>query len=428
MSATLPKARRDALIKAWGLQTDSVPELVYPRILLVDDKPVRGATFAARPLPPIHLHGLAESLEALADKAVELFAQGGCGAVIVNTVERAQKLNSMLRERLGEDAPLQLFHARFPMDERAVLEAHVLNIFGAPDYLDASYLKRPERALLIATQVVEQSLDIDFDFLLSDLAPADLLLQRAGRLHRHQRERPPAHTVARLFVAGLQAERLPELKETGWGFVYDAYILGRTWALFGQETVLNLPEDIDRLVQAVYGDDLLPENLDDAARETIEIEFYGKHLGQEKQECQFAKNIVIDLAEEPQSAYAGKPRGHEEGEGLGLENKTRLGRESITLIPVEAGDGLALEKALNEADAKRLYNRQLKVSKVAVVRHFKAAGLPVAFQESALLKHAYPLPLQHGRYAQDGLNLRLDKILGLVYESESAGNAQREPG
>jgi CRISPR-associated endonuclease/helicase Cas3 len=424
MSATLPRARRDVLIDAWGLQTTSVPDLAYPRILLVDDRGARGETFAARPLPPIHLHGLAESLDALADKSVELSAQGGCGAVIVNTVDRAQKLYSMLRERLGEEVQLQLFHARFPMDERADLETRVLRTFGF-----GGDVERPARALLIATQVAEQSLDIDFDFMLSDLAPADLLLQRAGRLHRHQRVRPAAHAVARLFVAGLQPERLPELKETGWGFVYDAYILGRTWAFFGQEAVLNLPEDIDRLVQTVYSNDSLPDTLEEKGRESIEGEFYGEYRASVKLEQQFAANIVINLADEPQSAYAGKPPKYEEGEGLGLENKTRLGRESITLIPFDVDDkDIMLDKLLDDVHAKKLYDHQIKVSKLAVVRHFKAVGLPVAFQESALLRHAYPLPLQQGRYKKDGLDLRLDKVLGLVYESTNSAQRQQEQG
>src|SRR5690606_29284004 len=119
-------------------------------------------------------------------------------------VERAQQLYAKLRQQCGATIPLLLFHARFPADERAECERQVLEAFGAQG-------ARPQRALLIATQVAEQSLDIDFDFMLSDLAPMDLLLQRAGRLHRHVRERPLRHAEACLWVAGLSGETLPEL-------------------------------------------------------------------------------------------------------------------------------------------------------------------------------------------------------------------------
>lgn len=419
MSATLPLARRAELLRAWGVATDAVPQLSYPRLLLADQAGIRGKSFDARALAPIHLVGLDESLDTLAATAADLLVAGGCGALIVNTVDRAQKLQTALRQNLGEEVTLLLFHARFPADQRAECERQVLAAFGAEGH-------RPARALLIATQVAEQSLDIDFDFMLSDLAPVDLLLQRAGRLHRHVRERPARHAEARLWVAGLQAERLPELKDTAWGYVYDAYILLRSWALLRREHRLSLPTDIDRLVQAVYGDEPLPDDLDEEACARIEIESYGEYLARVQKERRESFNIAIDPAEEPQLAYNGKPRGSEEGEGVGLENKTRLGTESITLIPLEVvQDGwcvrpgehaFAPDQPLPDALARQLYNRQLKVSRTALVRRCKCEPLPVAF-EHPLLRNCFPLPLQQGRYVQDGLRLRLDDVLGLVYES-----------
>lgn len=418
MSATLPRARRDELLRAWGVAAEVVPELAYPRLLLADQAGVRGKSFDARELTPIHLAGLDESLNALADTAADLLAGGGCGALIVNTVDRAQQLYTALRPRLGDEVALLLFHARFPADQRAECERQVLSAFGAEG-------ERPARALLIATQVAEQSLDIDFDFMLSDLAPVDLLLQRAGRLHRHVRVRPARHAEARLWVAGLQAERLPELKDTAWGYVYDAYILLRTWALLRHARCLSLPADIDHLVQAVYGDDLLPDDLDEEACARIEIESYGEYLARVQKERRESFNIAIDPDEEPQLAYNGKPRGSEEGEGVGLENKTRLGAEAITLIPLEVVEGgwcvrsgepvFAPDQVLPDPLARQLYSRQLKVSRKALVKRCKSEPLPAAF-EHPLLRNCYPLPLQQGRYAQEGLRLRLDDLLGLVYE------------
>jgi CRISPR-associated endonuclease/helicase Cas3 len=424
MSATLPQTRRDELLKAWGLNGATLPVLDYPRLVLADAAGIRGEHFAARPLAPIRLEGLAEGLEELADKTLELLTGGGCGAVIVNTVDRAQKLYTSLRERLGDETQLLLFHARFPADERAERERQVLALFGPNG-------ERPRRALLIATQVAEQSLDIDFDFMLSDLAPVDLLLQRAGRLHRHVRQRPAQHAEACLWVAGLQPERPPELKETAWGYVYDAYILGRTWALLTREEVLHLPGDIDRLVQTVYNDDPLPADLESSAREFIEIESYGQYLARVTKERRESFNIAIDPGVEPGNAYANKPRGSEEGDGVGLVNRTRLGGDAITLVPVAVVDGgwcarvgespFSPDRPLDDATARRLYNRQLKVSRPAVVRHFKASDVPVAFAEHSLLKHVYPLCLDDGCYQIDQLSLGLDKELGLVIGKKEEG-------
>jgi CRISPR-associated endonuclease/helicase Cas3 len=421
MSATLPRARRRELIEAWGLASEEIQDLDYPRLFVADDTGVKGESFAARPLAPIHVSGLGEGLDLIEGRALELLAAGGCGAIIVNTVDRAQRLYGSLREKMGEDIQLLLFHARFPADDRAERERQVLNLFGPNG-------TRPKCALLIATQVVEQSLDIDFDFMISDLAPVDLLLQRAGRLHRHLRLRAPTHSEPRIWIAGLQRERPPELKETAWGFVYDAYILGRTWALLVREETLHLPADIDRLVQAVYDIDTpLPDDLEDEARSFIEIESYGAYRARVNKERQESVSITIDPLQEPQSAYSGKPRGSEEGEGQGLENRTRLGPESIVLVPVEVVDNewrvregeptFSPDRPVDDATARKLYSRQLKVSRAGIVRHFNASHVPEAFAGHSLLKYFYPLPMRHRQYEIAGLYLRLDDEMGLVYQS-----------
>ncbi|MFT4192238.1 MAG: CRISPR-associated helicase Cas3' [Comamonas sp.] len=423
MSATLPRARRDELLAAWGLEAERAPALAYPRLLLADDAGVRGEHFQARDLAPIRVMGLGESLEELADQTWELLEAGGCGVVIVNTVDRAQKLYRLLRDRLQPQVPLLLFHARYPLDARGERERQVLGLFGLQG-------ERPAKALLIATQVAEQSLDLDFDFMLSDLAPVDLLLQRAGRLHRHDRSRPPAHEEARLWVAGLRPE-FPDLKATAWKFVYDSYILGRTWALLGQEQILHLPGDIDRLVQAVYGDEPLPVALDAQVREAIEIEAYGEYRARVNKEWQESRNVAIDPSAEPQAAYNDKPRGNDEDDLLGLRNVTRLGRATVTLVPVDVVEGgwcvdgktLAPDRPLDDVSARSLYGRQLRLARTAVVRHFQGKELPVAFAEHPLLRNFHPLPLSQGRYECDGVRLQLDAELGLVYEIKEASGS-----
>ncbi|WP_459827818.1 CRISPR-associated helicase Cas3' [Hydrogenophilus islandicus] len=427
MSATLPAHRRREFLKAWGAK--DAPEIAYPRVQIVDAQGVRGETVACRALPPIEVNAIPESLEAIAEEAIAALADGGCGVVIVNTVQRAQDLYSLLKDKMpktyGSEAQLLLFHARYPADERSDREKRVLATFGR-----GHHVQRPTRALLIATQVVEQSLDIDFDWMITDLAPVDLLLQRAGRLHRHERQRPTAHTVPRLRVAGLQRDRLPELEKTAWGFVYDPYLLYRTWAIVRNESRWHLPHDIDRLVQAVYGsDDLLQwaDDLDDKPIATIDAA-YGKSRAAIQDQKQRAINATINAEAEVQNAYD-KPRANEEGEGFeGLRAVTRLGDEGVTVVPViEEADGWRLfagdapidpNLAIDDTLARRIYRRQVRLSRKELIQAILAQPLPKGFESHPLLRNLRPL-----RFGKDGvadlgrLRVRLDPELGIIYET-----------
>lgn len=428
MSATLPRKRQAELLAAWDIDMADVPALAYPRVSVAQSGRIKGKTVAARPLPPVEVSGIGEALEDLAAHALGRLAEGGCGAIIVNTVDRAQRLYQLLADSIPAECELILFHARYPADERSQRERIVLDRFGCDG-------ARPMRALLIATQVAEQSLDIDFDFLISDLAPIDLLLQRAGRLHRHERKRPAGHATARFIVAGLIEGRFPELKETKWEYVYDPYILGRTWALTAREGVWQLPQDIDRLVQKVYDDNVpLPDDIDAADRQRIDEGDYGEHRAKVQQESLYAQHAAIDAEGEPQNAYADKPRGNEEGDGLGIRNRTRLGDDSITVVPIFASDdgwrlhsdesGFDPGKPATDVLARSLFARQLKLNRKAVVAELGAMVPPVCFSDHPLLRDMKPLCFTDGKAHAGGLDLRLDPLLGLVYENEKADAGQ----
>lgn len=421
MSATLPAQRRAAFLRAWGAECGKGggEDIAYPRLLLASEGRLQGEHVACRALAPIVVSGLTEELDAIAAAALEKLAGGGCGVVIVNTVQRAQNLYSALKSQLGADAELLLFHARFPADERGEREKAVLEKFGRG-------MNRPARALLIATQVVEQSLDIDFDFMISDLAPVDLLLQRAGRLHRHARERPESHREPRLIVAGFQQERLPELKQTAWGFVYDPYVLYRTWAIAGPETTWNLPADIDRLVQTVYANDPFEaEDREDYLKSLDQA--LGKHLAIVQEQRQHARNVALDAEADPANAYLSKPRANEEREGEGRQVVTRLGEQSLAVVPIQVGEEgwrLFAEDApfdpKVEPDAtlaRRIYSRQLRVSRKDLVIALLAQPVAPAFESHPLLRNLRPLLLKDGVADFERLRVRLDLELGLTYET-----------
>jgi len=421
MSATLPTARRQSMLKAWTGSDEPTPPAEYPRVTVCDDAGMRADTFSCRAQQPVAIAGCGESIDAIAEVVMERLAGGGCGAVIVNTVKRAQELHVVLSKRLRGDVPLLLFHARFPADERRQHELAVLDALGKDS-------QRPARALLIATQVAEQSLDIDADWLLSDLAPMDLLLQRVGRLHRHARSgRPDAHATPVLTVAGLHTGRLPELKKTGWAFVYSAYTLLRTWALLVRTDSMHLPLDIDRLVQLVYGDEpfewvtpLVTQAMADARNEL---------LAQQKKQSSRASNALVKAGRPLDETYGARNLS-----GYGTDEQmaavTRDGEESIAIVPlfaVPAGwavhrDGQALADLDHPgpATSRALYCRQFRLSRPDVVAAMSKPdyqGTPTGWQRVAILRGLVALRLTSDAAVVAGSRLRLDDELGVVITS-----------
>ncbi|MFV0429615.1 MAG: CRISPR-associated helicase Cas3' [Arachnia sp.] len=251
MSATLPPGQRAELIAAYqeGRGGAAEPTLAptdgYPRVTAV------GAGVEAVKVPAtsgattVRLRQLSDDPDALVSCLSELLEGGGCAGVIHNTVARAQATNRLLSQRL--DCEVLLVHSRFLAPHRAAREADLVERLGR----GAS--RRPHRLVVVGTQVLEQSLDIDFDVMVADLAPVDLTLQRIGRLHRHDRARPPALAEPMCFLTGVEdwsAE--PPTFPRGPRFVYGHDALLRAAAVLGELDRITLPADIPALVARAY--------------------------------------------------------------------------------------------------------------------------------------------------------------------------------
>lgn len=193
------------------------------------------------------------SIERIADDAVvskleQVLANGGCAGVIVNTVKRAQKLHSLLSARFGAST-VKLLHSQFIASDRAKSELNLLSELGPP-----TNSSRPIRCIVVGTQVFEQSLDVDFDVLITDLCPMDLLIQRIGRLHRHNREhRPDGLKQPVCYVLGADLDKL----NTSSKIVYGKYLLMRTCAVLPSK--ITLPSDIPELVSLVYDEGIVSQ-------------------------------------------------------------------------------------------------------------------------------------------------------------------------
>lgn len=182
--------------------------------------------------------------------ASRLLDDGGCLLVVRNTVKDAQKVYGELQKLFGED--VRLVHARFTSKHRSENDGWLLKRFGKPD----PDVQRPKRQIVVATQVVEQSLDLDFDAIITDLAPIDLVFQRIGRVHRHERERPERLRTPKCFLVGvpdLGNDTPQEMKSIKWN-VYEPLHLLRTAELLRmkQPRQLVIPDEIPELTFQVF--------------------------------------------------------------------------------------------------------------------------------------------------------------------------------
>ena len=435
MSATLPMEKRRALLAAYG--ASEVAPASYPRITRVANGIATSAPFAGRTQPALTVRSAPEDPPALAALLRELVDAGGCVACIVNTVDRAQKLYTLLRDELT-DAEVQLFHARYPADERAQREKRVLDTFGEGD--DEHPAVRPSRAILIATQVVEQSLDLDFDVLVTDLAPVDLVLQRAGRLHRHKRQAGSrgGHDGPVLYISGLATEHAVDA-EGGDQKIYARYVLLRSWLALRACATIALPGDIDRLVQEVYSqpepDDLGPELIAALRRAKELLASRDDASGGAASYAVFGEADETGWLDSPNPTRRNDDTDDPQADDDRFMPTTRQGPPSVTVIPVHAhGDEYFLDAAhtapirfggkVTREEAVACYNRSVRLSHPAVVhgieRHADAAGISLTgWHKAPLLARCFPLILREGQAMVGKQAVRLDAELGLVYEKDT---------
>lgn len=431
LSATLPKERRQALVRAYGLdETPTPPNSVkgvddsinYPRLWVGSRHSVHCDTPPAynpnRQFACIPLHIQHDNHSSKATWLMEQIESGGNACWITNTVERAQRLFDALPDTVEK----VLIHSQLPLEERQRREKLLDERYGPSG-------ARPSQSVVIGTQVLEQSLDLDFDLMVSDLAPIDLLLQRMGRLHRHdknQETRLPDHDRPYLYVNCELGEDATWLK-MGADRFYNEYILQRTWLAIKDKGTIMLPNDYRPLVEAVYGAPK-PVNGDPLYKawkklEKIETNAQGEAklrlLPDPTPDRPFCANDKIEFVEDEDSA-------------AWIVGQTRLGADSITLIPLEChatqvrlvplDEFVELHEEPTREVELCLLRRGIRVSRYEIVQHFKGVSAPSErlFRRSSLLKSVKPLWLENGEtnIVFDGklLHVRLDGMLGLVIE------------
>lgn len=331
LSATLPANLREKLLAAFsrgaGFPVSApAPDAGYPWLCQLSAAGLREEPLQTRKevQRSVAVNWLSDSSQAI-EVIYRSVEAGECICWVRNTVKDAlAAFQRLVAEGKIPEENLLLFHSRFAFGDRMAIEEKTLDWFSKNAPADTRRGK-----VLIATQVVEQSLDIDLDNMISDLAPVDLLIQRAGRLQRHIRdaegncksslpdERPSP-------VLNLLAPVWQEQAEAGWlgdelrgtGFVYaDHAVLWRTQALLRQNERIRMPDDARFLVDGVY-EALIPAP---PALQTLSDKVFGAILSGNSA----AKQNLLQRDEGYERKVSGCPWDEER------QLSTRLGEDSI---------------------------------------------------------------------------------------------------
>ena len=426
LSATLPEARRNALVEAYQGDSESLHE-PYPRITFArnskyerDSK--RGGTECTRveahERQIVKLEVLEKDLEKVAVFLNHRLRNGGCAALVCDTVDRSIETYSFLRERL-RDSECILFHARTLQKWRRERENEVLKKFGKGVRGDDGYYynpDRPRRAVLVATQVIEQSLDLDFDIMLSEIAPIDLLLQRCGRLHRHLRSRPsglekPAFVV---LADAYTNEAPPENFGQDIESVYERYVLLRTWLALRARSEIKLPDDIEVLVEEVYGLDTREH--DEEWKNALSAS--EAHMQEAQKESRGkASRLLVAYKEDPSDLIEEFNSQLEEDDNpeisASIRAATREGKPSITVVFIPEGESLSSNPGIEEI--RRMLENSVKLSNPGLFHALLKEETPEAWRKCPHLRHARMLRLDKNDMHELGnYLLHIDKELGVV--------------
>jgi CRISPR-associated endonuclease/helicase Cas3 len=205
---------------------------------------------------------------------------------IENTVHAAQSMYRILAARSMEIQGIScgLLHSRFTRLDRARNESTWVAHFGKDGTVHRGDMGR----ILVGTQVLEQSLDIDADFLITRIAPTDMLLQRMGRLWRHSGTRRPSSARREAWILSPPMDAVESDIEKALGSnakVYDPYVLYRSLEVWNQRTQIHIPGQLREVIEATYAD---------RAEESPSISRYLRHL--EKNRERLRRLALIGLS------------------------------------------------------------------------------------------------------------------------------------
>jgi CRISPR-associated endonuclease/helicase Cas3 len=428
LSATLPEEKKRQMVQAYCMPYQSIekrkislpessgyPLLTWANREKVCSIPVADTSHSAK----VEISLLAES--ELIDTLRKHLREGGCAGVIVNTVKRAQEIAETLRKQLP-DKHVYVYHAQFLVEERIRREKELIKVIGKN-----SSTEQRSNVIVVGTQVLEQSLDIDFDYLITDLCPMDLLLQRIGRLHRHKRVRPSILHNPTCAVLQTGAEL-----ESGAIKIYGEWLLKQTLRYL--PTHIQIPVDIPGLVNRVYAEPRDEEKSDPAwehFRNRTEIKTSnadGWCLSNPKNSKRESGNSIVGLldhyAESDKKAEASVRDGSASVDVLVMCKSTD---GYMSFMPWISDSRLRGDTVPSDEEARQIALQRLRLpfmfglgknlDETIDTLERENSELLSPWQESPWLKGELILLLDENRERElCGYLLRYDKDNGLIYE------------
>ncbi len=427
LSATLPPSTRAELLAAYHPQAESIPDISprqipFPRLSIGTAAEQKQISLGETANRTIQLDWIEHTPEVIRDTLVDYLSQGGVAAVICNRVRRSQEIYQLVKQALP-DAEVILFHSRYPYYLRKNIEETILEKFSKGG-------SRPKKAVVIATQVIEQSLDLDFDMLISDLAPADLIIQRVGRLKRHDQS---THKPARpqkfqknnhLFLCKPQIEQ-ERILFGGDEYVYEKYILYRSYFVLSERFALVLPEETDPLINFVYEPSALPD-IPAAFAEDVE-KARQKDLNDRAESQQKAGNQLIPLSHQTLIGNLSLTihDEHDPSSSSVIRTLTRQFLPSVQLVCIfKIGEEFFLADGnlpinFDEEPGFNQLNHYLRsvitITQPEVTRYFFSSQVPPLWKKNKVLRSHYPLILENHIFETEKFTLRLDETLGIEF-------------
>ncbi|NHO79436.1 CRISPR-associated helicase Cas3' [Micromonospora sp. CMU55-4] len=449
LSATLPSSQAATLVRAYekgaGVER-SACVVPYPgwtfvpaaqeRDPLSISPQAREALVAGRSVkftldvrPVRHLDGPvsdpADRREVVRQVLAPVAEHGGCAGVVCNTVNDAQQTYRVIRDWMPAAVDVMLLHSRFPARRREEITAAITGRMGR-----AGDRSRP--TVVVATQVIEQSLDLDFDLLVTDLAPMAQLLQRAGRCHRHVRPRPSWAEQPRVVVLDPRgADGAEHVKPAAWGDVYARYLLRATHQRLADIDTIAVPHSVQSHVEAVYApppirhDQVLSAEYDEY-RAGRSVERGAAELGVIPSPDEVTDLESLSRTDTPE--WRASTRLGAESERvlccyLDPDGGQWLDAERRTPLPQH---GSRRDGRFRNEEVRAILQETIPVRADLIRGYEPSTGLPTVWSENAWLKEIHPLwmpitPRGPGGAVWGDRSAHLDPELGLVVTSTGAG-------